>query len=655
MNAKEEEEEEEHPDSIVVNMDPFATTTQKSFSLNPMEFADTIKDVSNFDIVSVDFSRRIKDIWFNHFYKPISEMEMEQIIEQNRKEKDNMKSFEEEGPSTKYMQVYRTLGDKIQFNIHKKLPNIHEEADNYLIERDIMRLWRKRVLQAYDIDIEEKQFFKNNLQEGIFSILNDYRDFYFPCMNNSNSRLVIESIVLHTVNHIVKKKRYEIYNAMKREIIGSEDYEVRDGALNPTAILFLVPFRSTALKLVNLIFQLLPKVLRQNVAKLDVFEFLFSEESTNEEAEEIDEEMDNENEEKSVKPKGEKAKIKKPEWWKNIFEGNFDDMFVLPLKIDLNEGKAELMGRTSESDIIIATPVALIAENKHNKFETILSSVEIVSVINADTILMQNWEHMIAAFELLNIPLSKSQRTSFPVDWPTLRTQYLYEKASFFRQTIITSRYLNPDINGLLNYCSNIRGIVKVRNLYPYGVISKLKGSVLQIFERFECQKLKKDSDKRYEYFVEHIFPRFKKSSSGRFLIIVSTYLDFVRVRNYFNSERIQFYGLSEYTENSRNLLSKFRKENTRYLLYTERHFYYNAPKLKDFKVNQIFFYSLPENDFIYQAFAERAATIVQTYEACRILSIYSIFDALKLERLIGTDKCRDMLLDKQNVHLIQK
>ncbi len=671
LTTKEEEQKQQQQQLISDYHNPFATyEDQPNFTFKVFEhekksqsnmFSDLIKDVKNRQVVSIDFSRKIHNVWFNHYCRPYTEQELNEMIEKFETNEDDVQQFKMFVEDDSSSQMYKSLGHRIQYNgHHRKLPTVFDDdhVDEYGIERDVMKLWRARVLCAQEsVDhLRPNQFFKSNFQQGVFSIVNDYRDFYFSARNGANGDALLESLVLHTVNHMVKTRRYQMLNRQMREVLGEEEYVVRDGTLNPTTVLFLVPFRSTAHKITSLLLELLPKIAVEQVEKFDAFDYLFSEAADAEDEDDEDGDANgdgNDDDDGSEKKKSDKNRSK-PEWWRNIFEGNVDDQFVLPMKFDLEQGKAEVMCKPSEGDIIIATPVALMAENKNDRFRAFLSSIEIVNVIDADVMLMQNWEHTISSFELLNVSPAQSKRTTFSVDWPTLKTPLLYEKAPYFRQNIITSRYMTPDINSLMQFCQNLRGMVKVRNIHP-GVVSKGKGSVLQIFERYKCQKLKKDSDQRHDYFIKHIFPRFKKSSSGRFIIVVSSYLDYVRVRNYFNSERIQFFGLSEYTENTRNQLSKFRKEDTRYLLYTERHFYYHAPKLKEFKVNQIFFYSLPENDFIYQAFVERAGAIAKTYDACRVLSLYSTFDALKLERIVGTERCKALLTDEQNVHLIQK
>lgn len=68
-----------------------------------------------------------------------------------------------------------------------------------------------------------------------------------------------------------------------------------------------------------------------------------------------------------------------------------------------------------------------------------------------------------------------------------------------------------------------------------------------KIFERIECKSIEDQDDVRFEYFVNEVCPRFKKSEDGKFLIIVSSYLDFVRLRNHFTNGREDFKGVSEY------------------------------------------------------------------------------------------------------------
>ena len=77
---------------------------------------------------------------------------------------------------------------------------------------------------------------------------------------------------------------------------------------------------------------------------------------------------------------------------------------------------------------------------------------------------------------------------------------------------------------------------------------------------------------------------------------------------------------------------------------------------MRDFKrVNQFVFYNVPENAFIYKAIANRGAGIYPHHKTCRILSLYSKYDALKLERIIGTRRSQTLLSAEGTVHMFDK
>lgn len=81
---------------------------------------------------------------------------------------------------------------------------------------------------------------------------------------------------------------------------------------------------------------------------------------------------------------------------------------------------------------------------------------------------------------------------------------------------------------------------------------------------------------------------------------------------------------------------------------------------MKDFKVNQFIFYSLPENAFVYRAIANRAGAVSEKHKDTKILSLYNVFDALKLSRVVGTKNACNLILAQSkssstNVHMFNK
>lgn len=135
-----------------------------------------------------------------------------------------------------------------------------------------------------------------------------------------------------------RTKRYEWYNDTKREFYTKEQYTVRDDSYNTAKILVLVPNRFVAFLIVELMLELIPKLL--SVRRREAFELTFD----------VDEE-------------DEEIKKTKPVWWQQLFEGNTNEEFSLGLKLKDYHGQLEIMALVAESDIIIATPIGIQLEN----------------------------------------------------------------------------------------------------------------------------------------------------------------------------------------------------------------------------------------------------------------------------------------------------
>jgi hypothetical protein len=54
----------------------------------------------------------------------------------------------------------------------------------------------------------------------------------------------------------------------------------------------------------------------------------------------------------------------------------------------------------------------------------------------------------------------------------------------------------------------------------------------------------------------------------------------------------------------------------------------------------------------MYQSVAERAAVIRKKYAQCKILALYTLFDALKLERILGTKRAKAIMEADQTTHI---
>uniref|UniRef100_A0A2P2MEK7 Uncharacterized protein MANES_17G002500 n=1 Tax=Rhizophora mucronata TaxID=61149 RepID=A0A2P2MEK7_RHIMU len=216
-------------------------------------------------------------------------------------------------------------------------------------------------------------------------------------------------------------------------------------------------------------------------------------------------------------------KSSKPSDYQALFvDKNNDDNFMLGIKF--TRSCIKLYSDFYSSDMIVASPLKLhdkIAKAEINNEIDVdyLSSIEVLIIDHADLITMQNWAFLSSVLDHLNCIPSKQHGT----DIMRIRKWYLEGYARLYRQTIVLSYYVNPDINGLFNHqCVNYQGKVKLVCKYK-GVLPKVLLQVRQIYERFEASSLEDADDARLEYFTKKvwqiapflIYGTFNRVSSG--------------------------------------------------------------------------------------------------------------------------------------------
>ncbi|KAG6836235.1 hypothetical protein H0H93_009927, partial [Arthromyces matolae] len=176
------------------------------------------------------------------------------------------------------------------------------------------------------------------------------------------------------------------------------------------------------------------------------------------------------------------------------FKGNVDDNFRVGVKLTRKSVKmfAEFYG----CDVILASPLGLRRSIEKEKNADYLSSIEILVVDQLDALSMQNWEHVKFVLSHLN----QLPKESHDTDFSRLRPWYLDGHAKYLRQSIFLAAYETPEARALYNNALvNVAG--KIRTQKHWSPVSVPEG-IQQNFVHFDCANPKDEADKRFHHFT---------------------------------------------------------------------------------------------------------------------------------------------------------
>lgn len=141
--------------------------------------------------------------------------------------------------------------------------------------------------------------------------------------------------------------------------------------------------------------------------------------------------------------------------------------------------------------------------------------------------------------------------------------------------------------------CVNAAGRVQFEDPDTVDTITKVPMQVPQAFHRIDCSSMAGSADARFRFFVEKVIPEFATNKRSHVLVVVPSYFDFVRLRNYCRKEAVSFGQICEYTSTSnvsRARSNLFHGKRT-HTLYTERYHYHFRPRLRG--VHHVIFYQV--------------------------------------------------------------
>lgn len=139
-------------------------------------------------------------------------------------------------------------------------------------------------------------------------------------------------------------------------------------------------------------------------------------------------------------------------------------------------------------------------------------------------------------------------------------------------------------------------------------------------------------------------------------LIFIPSYFDFVRIRNYLEDNRYDYEPCCEYTSPSgiARARTQFFHGRTSFILYTERLHFFRRFNIRG--TYHVVFYGLPDHgqfykeivDFLALKLNDQASAAEEATFSCTAL--FSKYDFLKLERIVGTDRAKKMCTAQKNI-----
>jgi U3 small nucleolar RNA-associated protein 25 len=497
----------------------------------------------------------------------------------------------------------------------------------------------QNISSANQNNIDDDSTILTPLQTELISIAANYQDLYYPHRSHQNSEQIRMIYCIHALDHILKTRQKVLHHnsklaklkASKKNVIIPDEF--RDQGFVRPRVLIVLPFRDSAYKVVNMLIDLL-NADKSSTVNYKRFEDEFTGDSL-------------------YFPK----KNPKPEDYEQTFSGNTEDTFRLG--ISLTKKSMKLYAPFYSSDILIASPLGLRliigAPGEKDREYDFLASIELLIMDQMELFLAQNWDHLLYMMDHLHLQPQSRQNT----DFSRVRSWCLNGWSMFYRQTLLFSSYDLPEFRSLFNNrCRNYSGKVRTANVVQNGTIRHVVMEIPQIFHRIDVKSLETSFDTRFEYFTNTILPQFKSATMAHCMIYVPSYFDYVRIRNYFKKEEINFTQICEYTKDNKISRARtlFYHGGAHFMLYSERAHFFRRMRIKG--IRHIIMYQPPMWNNFYPEMINLMQEINQNprddvmKNSMSITVLYTKYDILQLSAIVGHDNVAKMLASKKQTHI---
>lgn len=444
---------------------------------------------------------------------------------------------ETNGASTSKKKI-TLLDDDTEYASEGSIPSLILNKNVNLDELPIKVQMHPNIVAANKINVKESNKIFTDLQMELLSIANNYQDIYYPQRNYSNGEEIRFMYCLHSLNHILKTRAKVLNHNSKLAKMAAADPKstiivpdaYRDQGLFRTKVLIIAPFRESALRIVNNFIALLYPQSKEGSGGAQIMHYKRF--------------LDEFGGESLHFPK----KNPKPEDYEETFAGNSDDTFRVG--ISFTRKCMRLYTDFYSSDVLIVSPLGLRmivgAPGDKERDYDFLASIELLILDQADVFLAQNWDHVLHVLDHLHLQPQSARNT----DFSRVRSWCLNGWSRFYRQTLLFTSHELPEFRSLFNTrLSNYRGKVRIANPIESGSIRHVAVQIPQVFHRVDVSSIQSSFDQRFEHFVNQILPQFKPATMAHCLVFIPSYFDFVRIRNYFKRETLNFVQICEYTK----------------------------------------------------------------------------------------------------------